>query len=71
MQENFSEVVSQNAEKIIGLLKNAPAANSWDIKLKLKLSSSNLYLALGYLISANKITIFPDDLNYKIKLNQE
>jgi len=71
MQESFSEYVKRNAENILEILKSSSPINSWDIKLKLKLSSSQLYLALGYLISTNKITIYPEELTYKVKLNNQ
>jgi hypothetical protein len=66
----FTDTVSQTADKIAGLLKGGAEITSWDIKLKLHLSSSSLYLALGWLAAQGKITIYPQDLNYKIKLIQ-
>lgn len=65
----FTDTVAQTAEKIHGLLKTGGEATSWDIKLKLHLSSSSLYLALGWLAAQGKIQIYPQDLNYRIKLS--
>lgn len=64
----FTDTVAQTAEKISGLLKGGGELTSWDIKLKLHLSSSSLYLALGWLAAQGKIQIYPQDLNYRIKL---
>jgi len=63
----FTETVAQNAGKILELLK-AGENTSWDLKLKLHLSSSALYLALGWLSAQGKAELYPQDLNFKIKL---
>ncbi len=63
----FTDTIAQTADKIAEVLKGGEAT-SWDIKLKLHLSSSTLYLALGWLASQGKITVYPQDLNFKIKL---
>ena len=63
----FTDTVAQTAEKISGLLKSGEETTSWDIKLKLHLSSSALYLALGWLAAQGKIQMYPQALNYKIK----
>jgi hypothetical protein len=62
----FTETVAQNAGKILELLKTGENT-SWDLKLKLHLSSSALYLALGWLSAQGKIELYPQDLNFKIK----
>ena len=64
----FADTITQTADKITDLLKGGGETTSWDIKLKLHLSSSALYLALGWLASQGKIEMYPQDLNYKIKL---
>jgi hypothetical protein len=64
----FTDIISQTAAKIADLLRDGGETTSWDIKLKLHLSSSSLYLALGWLAAQGKITMYPRDLNYKIKL---
>ena len=66
----FTDTIPQTAEKITDLLKGGVEATSWDIKLKLHLSSSYLYLALGWLAAQGKINMYPQDLNYRIKLIQ-
>ncbi len=63
----FTESVAQNAAKILEMLKEGEST-SWDIKLKLHLSSSALYLALGWLCAQQKIELYPQDLNFKIKV---
>ena len=65
---NFTDTIDQTASKITDLLKGGGETTSWDIKLKLHLSSSALYLALGWLAAQGKVNIYPQDLNYKIKL---
>lgn len=69
MQEDFLEIVEKNAAKVLELLQSSSVLSSWDIKLKLKLSASQLYMALGYLIANKKIFVYPEELNYKVKLN--
>ena len=66
----FTDTIPQTAEKITDMLKSGVEATSWDIKLKLHLSSSSLYLALGWLAAQGKITMYPQDLNYRIRLIQ-
>ncbi|MBI4801540.1 MAG: winged helix-turn-helix domain-containing protein [Elusimicrobia bacterium] len=66
----FTDTVAQTAEKISAILKERHGeTTSWDLKLKLHLSSSALYLALGWLAAQGKIQLYPQDLNYKIKLS--
>jgi len=64
----FTDTIPQTADKIADFLKDGAETTSWDIKLKLHLSSSSLYIALGWLASQGKITMYPQDLNYRIKL---
>lgn len=64
----FSDTIAQTAEKITELLKNGAETTSWDIKLKLHLSSSSLYLALGWLSARGRISLYPQDLNYRVKI---
>ena len=66
----FTDTIPQTAEKITEILKSGAETTSWDIKIKLHLSSSSLYLALGWLAAQGKITMRPQDLNYRIKLIQ-
>jgi len=62
-----TDTIAQTAGKISELLKTGGETTSWDIKLKLHLSSSALYLALGWLAAQDKIAMYPQDLNFKIK----
>ncbi|HOW89838.1 MAG TPA: winged helix-turn-helix domain-containing protein [Elusimicrobiales bacterium] len=72
MSENvkFTDSIPQTAEKIADMLKGGAEATSWDIKLKLRLSSSSLYLALGWLAAQGRINMYPQDLNFRVKLIQ-
>ena len=63
----FTDAVAQNAAKILELLK-AGESTSWDLKLKLHLSSSALYLALGWLAAQGKVALYPQDLNFKVRV---
>ena len=63
----FTDTIAQNAAHILELLK-AGEHTSWDIKLKLHLSSSALYLALGWLTAQGKVALYPQDLNFKVKV---
>jgi hypothetical protein len=63
----FTDTVAQNAAKILELLK-AGENTSWDLKLKLHLSSSALYLALGWLAAQGKVALYPQDLNFKVRI---
>lgn len=67
MNTNFNATVKETAEKIMSVLNEHNQLTSWDIKMNLKISSSLLYLALGYLVKENKITIIPKGLIYQIE----
>ena len=62
----FKENVEAAAGRIADFLKDKEEANSWQIKVNLHLSSSLMFMALGMLVAAGKITAEPDGLNYKI-----
>jgi len=63
------QIVADNSIKILELLKSRKSLSSWDIKLTLKVSSSELYLSLGYLLAEKKINISLTDFVYRIELN--
>lgn len=65
-QVKFADIIADTAKKIMEILTSEKEITSWDIKMKLHLSSSMLYLALGYLLSQNKIALSPHDLTYKV-----
>lgn len=46
-------------------------ATSWQLKVKFRLSSSVLYLALGQLLSQGKITLEADGINYLVTWGQK
>ena len=69
--EKHKEILIRNAEQIVKALKNAGGTStSWELKLKLRLSGSALYLALGRLEAENRITLLPEDLNLRVSLNK-
>ncbi|MBI4656374.1 MAG: winged helix-turn-helix domain-containing protein [Elusimicrobia bacterium] len=71
MSEATLENVKNTAAKIIEELKNQKGCmTSWDLKLKLHLSNSSIYIALGWLLNQNKIAVQPEDLTYKVKLTE-
>ncbi|MBU2530600.1 MAG: hypothetical protein KKD35_06125 [Elusimicrobia bacterium] len=63
----FGESIVNNSDKILQVLKDSGEMSSWDLKLKLHLSSSALYLALGRLFANQDIQLFQKDLTYIIK----
>ncbi len=65
----FSDTLDQTAGNLLEALKAAGGdASSWDLKLKLHLSSSALYLALGWLAAQGKVTLYPKELNFRVLL---
>lgn len=67
----FSDTLAQTAANLLETLKASGGdATSWDLKLKLHLSSSMLYLALGWLAARGKITLYPKELNFRVVLTQ-
>jgi hypothetical protein len=65
----YTDTLGQNAGNVLQTLKAAGGdMTSWDLKLKLHLSSSALYLALGWLAAERKIDLYPKDLNFRVVL---
>ncbi len=68
----YSDTVAQTAGNLLEALKASGGdASSWDLKLKLHLSSSALYLALGWLAAQNKIALYPKELNFRVVLTEK
>ncbi len=67
-EEILNQIIDETANKIISYLNESVKTTSWDIKIKLRLSSSLLYLALGYLVSQGKIKVYSKDLMYIVEL---
>lgn len=63
LKENLKKI----SQRILDFLSKNPDATSWEIKTNLNLSSSMMYLALGMLVSENKIEISEEGINYHIK----
>lgn len=67
----FTDTLTQTAGNLLETLKAAGGdASSWDLKLKLHLSSSALYLALGWLASQGKVALYPKELNFRVVLTE-
>ncbi|PIU17907.1 MAG: hypothetical protein COT18_11615 [Elusimicrobia bacterium CG08_land_8_20_14_0_20_59_10] len=65
----FTDTLAQTAGNVLETLKAAGGdATSWDLKLKLHLSSSSLYLALGWLAAQGRLSLYPKELNFRIVL---
>ena len=65
----FTDTLAQTAGNLLEAIKAAGGdASSWDLKLKLHLSSSSLYLALGWLAAQGKISLHPKELNFRVVL---
>jgi len=62
----FNESVKTAAERILHSVPAGGEISSWEVKVKLHLSSSMLHLALGYLLHQGSIELIPDQLNYRI-----
>ena len=67
LQENIQLAVKQISE----YLEKNKTVSSWQLKVKLQLSSSVLYLALGALYQQGKISLEADDINYHVTWGQK
>jgi hypothetical protein len=68
----FTDTVAQTAANLLEAVKASGGdASSWDLKLKLHLSSSALYLALGWLAAQGKIALYPKELNFRVVLTEK
>ena len=67
LQENIQLAVKQISE----FLEKNQTASSWQLKVKMRLSSSVLYLALGALYQQGKISLEADDINYRVTWGQK
>ena len=67
LQENIQLAVKQISE----FLEKNQTASSWNLKVKLGLSSSVLYLALGALYQQGKISLEADGINYHVTWGQK
>jgi uncharacterized membrane protein len=68
----FTDTLTQTAGNLLETLKAAGGdVSSWDLKLKLHLSSSSLYLALGWLAAQGKVSLYPKELNFRVVLAEK
>lgn len=68
----FTDTLTQTAGNVLETLKASGGdASSWDLKLKLHLSSSSLYLALGWLAAQGKVALYPKELNFRVMLTEK
>lgn len=69
-ETGFSQEIESIALKVSEIIEGFPPENSitaWDLKLKLKIGLSPLYIALGLLQERGRIRITPDGLTYRIQ----
>jgi hypothetical protein len=64
---NFETELAQTADRLLEEIEKNSPVSSWNLKNKLSLSACVLYMALGYLLSRNKITLTPGKLTYTVK----
>ncbi len=67
LQENIQSAVTRITE----YLTEHKTASSWQLKVMFRLSSSVLYLALGFLYSQGKISLEADGINYHVTWGQQ
>ena len=60
------DAVTTAVTQITNYLTANGKANSWQLKVMFRLSSSVLYLALGSLLAEKKITLEADGINYLV-----
>ncbi|MFH1620209.1 MAG: hypothetical protein ABIG11_09975 [bacterium] len=65
---SFSETIKSSAAKILEVLPADGEITSWDLKIRLHLSGSVLYMALGWLASQGRVCLIPDELTYKVRI---
>jgi len=64
----FKNTLANNAERILAEVNGSDGnLTAWELKMRLHLSSSQLYLALGYLTGRDMVDLEPEDLNYIVK----
>lgn len=64
---SFTGAISSAAERVMESLPPDGGITSWELKTRLHLPSSTLYLALGWLCARGKVTLSPDELTYVVK----
>ena len=63
------ETMVKNAEQVIKALQGMGGqSTAWDLKLKLRLTGSALYMALGRLEALDMISVIPEELSFKVVL---
>lgn len=62
----FDEKIASTAARILEETAKGELT-SWDLKVRLHLPGSLLYMSLGWLAEQGKIRIYPDELTYKIR----
>jgi len=66
---DFDRELEAIGARVMEVLEHLPAGDSitaWELKFKVKVALSPLYLALGALQASGRIRIQPDGLNYRI-----
>lgn len=65
MMDNFN--IGQTAGEIWKYLEEFGETNSFQLKVSLALSNAKLFLALGWLMREEKITLEPLEKGYKVR----
>ena len=70
--EKQKEVLIKNADQVFKALKALGGdTTSWELKLKVRLSGSALYLALGRLEALDKVILLPEELNLHVMMTDK
>lgn len=60
------EAIAGKASELLDRLPSGGSVTAWDMKLRLKIALSPLYMALGLLQERGRIRIVPDGLTYRV-----
>jgi hypothetical protein len=74
IENEFTQELEIIAGKVTGVIEGFRPEDSitvWDLKLKLKVGLSPLYMALGLLQERGRIRLSPDGLTYRVQSTAE
>ncbi|ACC97973.1 hypothetical protein Emin_0416 [Elusimicrobium minutum Pei191] len=64
----MTDNIKDTSAKILAYLQGKEKVSSWELKLRLHLAGSMLYISLGSLLEQGKIEVEQHGLDYNIKL---
>ncbi|MBI4063521.1 MAG: winged helix-turn-helix domain-containing protein [Elusimicrobia bacterium] len=67
----MGQSIEEIAEKIRLILNSEGATETTHLKLKLELSASKLFLALGWMLKEGKVEMEASEYGYKVRLAKE